>query len=569
MSTLDWWVLAGALASFVLYGVWRSRETRDLEGFLAAGRSLPWPMVALSVMATQASAITFLATPGQGFAHGLSFVQFYFGLPLAMVVLCVVFIPVFQRWRVYTAYEYLERRFDGKTRTLAAGLFLLQRGLAAGLTLYAPALVLSVLLGWNLHLTCALLGGLVVLYTTLGGSRAVSHTQVVQFSIIMATMAVAFAIIVRALPAGTSFGDALALADRAGKLNAVNLEFDPNSRYNVWSGLIGGFFLQLAYFGTDQSQVGRYLGGASVRESRLGLLFNGAFKIPMQFFILLLGVLVWVFYQFAPQPAFHDPAAVARARTGATAEAWSFAEHHFAVAQRDQARASQAWIEARRTGDAVAQRAADAALAEAAERTQARRSAAVDVIRRSSPTSEANDTNYVFLTFVLAHLPMGLVGLVLAAVFAASMNSTSAELNALASTTVVDVVRRIPAAPKSDRALVAWSRGATLFWTGFAVLFAEYASRLGTLIEAVNILGSLFYGVILGIFLTAFLARRVTGTPVFVAAIAAELVLLALFKFSKIAFLWYNPIGALVTLGLAVVLSHVIPGGRRTIPTEV
>ncbi len=563
MSPLDWGVLVATLAAFVLYGVWRSRGTRDMDGFVTSGRSLPWPMVALSVMATQASAITFLAGPGQGFAAGLSFVQFYLGLPLAMVVLCIAFIPVFQRWRVYTAYEYLERRFDGKTRSLAAALFLLQRGLAAGLTLYAPALILSVLLGWNLSLVCALLGGLVVLSITLGGARAVSHTQALQFTIIIATMIVAFVVVLRALPGGTSAVDALALAGHMGRMNALDLEFDPDSRYNLWSGLIGGFFLQLAYFGTDQSQVGRYLGGASVAESRLGLLFNGVFKLPMQFFILMLGVLVFVFYQFTPQPAFFNPALVAKARTGAHAEAWNFAEYHFALAQRDQANATATWLAVRHSGDAAAEEQADRALRDAAERTQARRAAVLDVIRRSAPGADANDTNYVFLSFVLAHLPIGLVGLVLAAVFAASMNSSSAELNALASTTVVDVVRRVPGAPTGERALVAWSRGATVFWTVFAVLFAEYASRLGTLIEAVNILGSLFYGVLLGLFLTAFLAKRVTGTPVFVAAIVAELLLLALFKFSKIAFLWYNPIGAVATLVLAVTLSFVLPGGRR------
>lgn len=563
MSALDWSVLIGALAFFVLYGVWRSREAKDLDGFLAAGRSLPWPMVALSVMATQASAITFLATPGQGFASGLSFVQFYFGLPIAMVVLCVAFIPVFQRWRVYTAYEYLERRFDGKTRTLAAALFLLQRGLAAGLTLYAPALILSVLLGWDLRFTCALLGALVVVHTTMGGARAVSHTQALQFTIILATMAVAFVVVLRALPAGVSPGDAMAVAGHAGKLNALDLKFDPNSRYNLWSGLVGGFFLQLAYFGTDQSQVGRYLGGASVAQSRLGLLFNGLFKIPMQFFILLLGVLVFAFYQFAPQPAFFNPSLVEKARVGPTAERWAAAEANFGDAQRARADAAGAWLQARRSGDPAARASADAAFEAASARTQASRAAAVDVIRDAAPGGDANDTNYVFLSFVLAHLPIGLVGLVLAAVIAASMNSTSAELNALASTTVVDVVRRVPAAPKSDRALVAWSRGATLFWTVFAVAFAENASRLGTLIEAVNILGSLFYGVILGIFLTAFLAKRVAGTPVFVAAIVAECVLLVLFQSTKIAFLWYNPIGAIVTVVLAVALSYVLPRGRR------
>lgn len=559
MSPLDWGVLAATLAVFVGYGIWRGRGTRNLDGYLAAGRTMPWPMVALSVMATQASAVTFLATPGQGYAGGLSFVQFYFGLPLAMVVLCVTAVPIYHRLKVYTAYEYLENRFDAKTRTLASVLFLVQRGLAAGITLYAPALVLSVLLGWDLRLTCALLGALVVLGTTTGGSRAVSHSQALQFAIILGAMAAAFAIVWRSLPHGVTFGDAMTIAGHAGRLNAVDARFDLQSRYNLWSGLIGGLFLQLSYFGTDQSQVGRFLTGASVRQTRLGLLINGMLKVPMQFAILLLGVLVFVFYQFNPPPVFFNPAEVAHVRAGPAAPEWQTTSRRHANAALERAAAARTFVAARHgTGDP---RAAGEALARADANVRVVRDSAVALVRASHPGANPNDTNYVFLTFVLAALPAGLIGLVLAAMFAAAMNSISAELNALASTTIVDVVRRLPFGRRDERTLVLWSRGATLFWAAFAIAFAENASRLGTLVEAVNILGSLFYGVILGIFLTAFFARRVGGTPVFAAAILAELAVIACFRLTSISFLWYNVVGALLTIGLALAFSR-LPGAN-------
>ena len=554
MSPFDWWVLGGVLAAFVLYGLWRSRGERDLTDYLLAGRSMPWQMVALSVMATQASAITFVATPGQGFADGLRFVQFYFGLPLAMIVLCVTAIPIYRRLGVFTAYEYLESRFDGKTRTLAAALFLTQRGLAAGLGIYAPALVLSVLLGWDVRLTCALLGGLVALSTVAGGSRAVSHTQALQFAVILATFGFVAVHVASGLPRGVGLGETTALAGLSGRLNALQLHFDPNDRYNLWSGLIGGFFLQLSYFGTDQSQVGRYLTGRSVSQSRLGLVFNGLVKVPMQLGILSLGVLVFVAYLFTSSPVWFDPAA--RARLSSGPEAAEFREierQHHALETERQARLA-VWLAARKGGDRAGERLAGASVVALQGEETALRGRVSQLIERQDPRASRNDVNYVFLTYVLSSLPIGWIGLVFACVFAASMNSTSAELNALTSSTVVDVVKRIrPGAWASGTEL--WlSRLVTFLWAAFAVAFAESASHLGSLVEAVNLLGSLFYGTILGIFLTAFYLRKVGGMAVFVGALVAEAAVLACFRFTRISFLWYNVVGCVLVALVALLV---------------
>ncbi len=558
IRTADAWVLVAALAALVAYGLAKARGTRDLQGFLLAGRSMPWPMVALSVMATQASAVTFMATPGQGYVGGLSFVQFYFGLPLAMVVLCATLVPLYQKLRVRTAYEFLEQRFDGKTRTLAAGLFLVQRGLAAGITLYAPALVLSVILGWDIGLTCALLGALVVGTIVIGGSQAVAQAHALQFCIIIGTMVLAFVLVLRALPDGMGFGDALAMAGSAGKLNAVDMKFDPTSRYNVWAGLLGGFFLQLSYFGTDQSQVGRILTAHSDRDSRLGLLLNGLLKIPMQFAILLLGVLVFVAWRFEPAPVFFNPAEVAKVAAGEHAAEWRAAETDW--------RASRAVLATSLVAERAAVRAHDDAAAAAARGTartadstaNAARGRAIAWIKATDGNANTNDTNYIFVVYVLTHLPVGVVGLVLAAIFAASMNSTMSELNALASTTVVDVVQRLPwRVPEG--ALLGWSRAATLFWTVFAIGFAQFAGRLGSLVEAVNIMGSLFYGAILGIFLTGFFVKRAGGHAVFIAALAGEAAVILCWKLTPLSFLWWNLVGCVLTVGLAVLLAPLFP----------
>lgn len=561
IRALDLVVLLATLVGFVLYGVWRARGTRDLSGFLVAGRSMPWPMVVLSVMATQASAITFMATPGQGYVAGLSFVQFYFGLPLAMVVLTATLVPLYQRYGVSTAYEYLERRFDGNARTLAAVLFLVQRGLAAGITLYAPALVLSVILGWSVGTTAAVLGLLVAGTIVLGGSRAVAHAHALQFIVIMGAMGLAFVLVLRGLPEGLGFGDALAVAGAAGRMRAVDVTFDPASRYNLWAGLLGGFFLQLAYFGTDQSQVGRILTAGSERESRLGLLCNGLLKVPMQAAILLLGVLVFVAYRFEPAPLSFDPSAQARALAGPQAAVWREADDTWRRERAELATQLRAERRAAHAGDAVARARALEAARGAEARAEAARARAQQALVASGPGANPNDTNHIFLHYVLTHLPVGVVGLLLAAIFAAAMNATMSELNALASTTVVDVLQRLPWRP-AEGALLGWSRAATAFWTMAAVVFAQFVGRLGSLVEAVNIMGSLFYGTILGMFVTGFMVRHAHGRAVVLAALVAEGVVIACWKFTALSFLWWNLIGCVVTVVLAALISHLWPMAR-------
>jgi len=551
VTPLDWVVLATWLAFAVAYGVWRGGRPHDAEGYLLAGKAMRWPTVALSIMATQASAITFLSTPGQAYADGMRFVQFYLGLPLAMIVLSVTAVPLYHRLKVFTAYEFLERRFDAKTRTLTAALFLTQRGLAAGLTIYAPSLILSVILGWDIGITIAVIGGLVVIFTTSGGTRAVSRTHVLQASVILAGMAAVFVALVAQLPADISLLDAVRVAGKAGKLEAINTSFDLRDRYTLWSGLLGGFFLMLSYFGTDQSQVQRYLAGASVRESRMGLLLNGLLKVPMQFVILFVGACVFAFYQFARPPVFFNPVEVAKVRASAQSERFADAEARYAGALAEREARARELAFALRSADGAARDVATAEFRRASAAAEAVRRDAVGLITATDPGANASDTNYVFLTFVVSRVPAGLVGLMLAAVFAASMNSTSAELNALAATTVVDGYRRFVRPEASERQVVRVSRWATVVWGGFAIAFAESASRLGSLVEAVNILGSLFYGTILGVFLVAFYLRRVSGTATFAAAIVAEAAVIACFLLTPISFLWYNVVGCLVVVLVA------------------
>ncbi|HET9950508.1 MAG TPA: sodium:solute symporter [Candidatus Eisenbacteria bacterium] len=572
MTLLDWGVLVASLVGIVLYGLWRGRENRDLGGYLLADRTMRWPTIALSIMATQASAITFLSTPGQGFADGMRFVQFYFGLPIAMIVLAATAVPIYHRLKVFTAYEYLEKRFDVKTRTLAATLFLVQRGLAAGLTIYAPSLILSVLLGWNLAVTNLVTGALVIVYTASGGSKAVNHTQFLQMMIIFLGFGVALVYILGSLPGGISLGDAIVVAGKMGKLNAVDYSFDLRNRYNFWSGLIGGFFVALSYFGTDQSQVGRYLTGRSIAESRTGLLANGIVKIPMQFAILFLGAMVFVFYLFSAPPVFFNPVEVERVRAGSHGAEFRGIEERYAAASEARRTRAVAFVEARRAGDPAAAAAAEEALREADAGAGAARREAIEVIEKSDPAAQTSDTNYVFLSFVLRHLPAGIVGLVLAAIFAASMSSTSAELNSLSSTTSVDFYKRfVERTPDdADRATarrdVLVSKGATVVWGAFAIAFAEYASRLGSLIEAVNILGSLVYGTILGIFVVGFYLKRVGGTAVFAAAIVSEAAVIACFLFTDISFLWYNVVGCLGVILLASLLAAGGLGAKKPAP---
>ncbi len=558
MNWIDWAVLIASLVFIVTYGVWKSRGSRDIKGYLLADRDMRWYIITLSVMATQASAITFLSTPGQAYVDGMRFVQFYLGLPAAMVVLSITVVPIYHRLKVYTAYEYLERRFDLKTRELAAGLFLIQRGLAAGLTIYAPAIILSSLLGWNIYLTIQVIGVLVIIYTTSGGTRAVSKTQMLQMGVILAGMLGAFFMVLHLLPTGVTFTDALFVAGKMGRLNAIDFSFELGNRYNFWSGLIGGFFLALSYFGTDQSQVQRYLAGKSVPHSRLGLLANGLVKVPMQFFILLIGALVFVFYQFVKPPLYFNHVAAQEVRQGSRGQDFRLVEEKYQAALEEKMAAVSELVSGRREADIGGLTRQVKKLRSAEQKVSGLRKEGIDILRQSSGNPDATDTNYIFLYFVINYLPVGLVGLVIAAIVAASMSSTSSELNALASTTVVDVYRRLLKPNQSKRHYLIASKVTTAAWGIFAILFAQYANRLGTLVEAVNILGSLFYGTILGIFLVAFYLKSVSGTACFYAALAAELGVLFCFFFTDISYLWYNVVGCLLVILLSLALNRLL-----------
>jgi len=557
MHPIDWALLIASLVFIVVYGVWRGRGSRDITGYLLADKSMRWPTILLSVMATQASAITFLSTPGQAYVDGMRFVQFYFGLPLAMIVLSITIIPVYHRLKVYTAYEYLETRFDVKTRTLAAILFLVQRGLAAGLTIYAPAIILSSLLGWSLFWTNLFMGGLVIIYTASGGNKAVSRTHLMQMIIIFVGMIAAFFTILLLFPKSVSFSDALGIARAMGRLNTIDLSFSLNDRYTLWSGLLGGFFLQLSYFGTDQSQVARYLTGSSVTQSRLGLLFNGLLKVPMQFFILLLGVMVLVFFQFQPPPIFFNKPQLQQARMSPSGGTLTILEGKYSLAFAEKQGLLHDWLAARHGGDGGRARTLESGFLAADAKMTRIRQQAIGVMQKEMPGMDASDTNYIFLHFALGFLPVGLVGLVMAAIIAASMSSTAAELNSLASTSAVDIYRRL-LRPHASRDRMLWqSRWLTVLWGVFAVTFAEYAARLGSLIEAVNILGSLFYGTILGIFLVAFFMKYVSGDAVFYSAILAEILVAGCFLFSSMSFLWYNVVGCLGVVVISWILTQI------------
>ncbi|GLH74165.1 hypothetical protein GETHLI_26670 [Geothrix limicola] len=567
MSRLDWFVLCGALLFVVLWGLYKGRGAQTGDSYIGGGRDHRWWLIGLSIMATQASAITFLSTPGLAYVDGMRFVQFYFGMPLAAVVLSVTIIPLYHRLKVSTAYEILEARFDLKTRLLAAILFLFQRGLAVGLTIFAPALVLSVLLGWSLHANILLVGTLVMVYTVTGGTKAVAWAHTSQMVIIACGMLLAGFMTAHRLPAHVTFGDALHVAGGLGRLNVIDTHFDPNNRYNLWSGLIGGFFLMLSYFGTDQSQVQRYLAGSSVTQSRLGLLLNSMIKVPMQFLILLLGALVFVFYQFHTPPLFFNPGPVKQVMAGPDAAAYRALEADFAKARADQSLKAEAYVQARHGGDAALTAATKLQLQQAQADSETVRRKGVALIEKANPGTNPSDTNYIFLAYVLSSLPVGLVGLVIAAVFSGSMSSMSGEISALGATTVVDLWRRLIGGSQGQREV--WvGRIATFAWGCFAMAFAEYAARLGSLIEAVNILGSLFYGTILGIFITAFYVKRVQGGAAFWAAIVAEAGVLACFKFTSISFLWYNLIGCVAVVALAWIFSLTQPASATLAPTE-
>ena len=553
MKPVDWAILVLSVVGIVIYGVWKGRGSKDLEGYLMADRSLPWYAVALSVMATQASAITFLSAPGQTFVDGMRYVQTYLGLPIAMVILSMTAIPLYHRLRVFTAYEFLESRFDLKTRSLAAGLFLIQRGVAAGLTIFAPALILSAILGWSLTLTNIGVGTVVIIYTALGGSRAVSWTQFYQMLVITFGMIAAFFMVLYLLPKDVSLLDATHVAGAMGRLNVIDLNFDLTSRYNIWSGFIGGCFLALSYFGTDQSQVQRYITARSVGQSRRGLLFNGLMKIPMQFFMFFLGAMVFVFYLYNPPPIFFNEGQVENTRAVAGSELTAL-ESQYEEAFEVRRKEVDGLLAAMTRGDTAAETVARGRVAGADEEMSRIRSEAVGVMQRHDPGMDPSDTNYVFLAFIVGYLPTGLVGLLIAAILFASMSSTSSELNALTSTTVIDIYKRLLKKEASDRHYLWVSKILTVLWGIWAITTAQFASRLGSLIEAVNILGSLFYGTILGIFLLAFYFRKTPGTAVFLGAIFAETAVLILFQFAEIAWLWWNVIGCGLCVGMALLL---------------
>jgi SSS family solute:Na+ symporter len=555
MSPIDWIVLLSTLVFITVYGIYKSRGNKNIEGYLLGDKSMPWYTIGLSIMATQASAITFLSAPGQAFTDGMRFLQFYFGLPLAMIVLCVTAVPLFHKMKIYTAYEYLENRFDYKTRALGAFLFLIQRGLAAGLTIYAPAIILSSLLGWDIYWTNIFIGGIVVVYTVAGGTKAVSYTQLGQMAIIFSGIILAAILIFQMLP-GISFKEVVTIAGKTGKMNLVDFSFDSNSKYNIWSGLIGGFFLALAYFGTDQSQVGRYLGGKSIAESRLGLLFNGLVKIPMQLFILFIGAMLYVFYIFQPQPVFFNKVETEKVMASPYAEQFHSVQSEFNEVRETKQQTTLSMIDAIRSNNDAAADVHAMQLKQQNQRADELRAEAKTIIKASDPNAETNDTNYIFLRFVTDHLPAGIIGLLIAVIFAASMSSTSSELNALASTSIVDIYKRSLAKDKTETHYLTASKWATVIWGVYAIGVAQFASQLGSLIEAVNVLGSLFYGTILGIFLTGFYIKRVDGLSVFLAAIIAEVVVIWCYNYTDISFLWYNLVGCVLVTGLALLFSY-------------
>tara|TARA_B100000780_G_scaffold64097_1_gene41851 strand:+ start:852 stop:2528 length:1677 start_codon:yes stop_codon:yes gene_type:complete len=556
MQILDWIILIVTLSFIVLYGVWKNNSHKDIKEYLKGGNEARWWTVGLSVMATQASAITFLSTPGQAFHDGMGFVQFYFGLPFAMLIICLFFIPVYHRLKVYTAYEFLEERFDLRVRTFTALLFLIQRGLAAGITIYAPAIILSVVLGWNLKILVFLVGILVITYTMIGGTKAVNVTQKQQMFIIFLGMFLAFGFIINRFPEGIGFSEALTLAGNAGKLNVLDFSFDLNSRYTFWSGITGGLFLALSYFGTDQSQVQRYLSGKSLKESQMGLIMNGILKIPMQFFILLVGVMVFIFYQFEYSPINFNPKAIIAVQNSTQSQAFKSLENENIITQEQ---LKNALLKTKFQNSETLQQ----EIKRLTKIEKEQREIAKKMILQADSSQETNDKDYVFISFILNYLPTGLIGLLLAVIFSAAMSSTASELNALAATTTVDLYQR-NIKDKSPKHYVNASKSFTLIWGIIAILFASVGNLFENLIQLVNIIGSIFYGTILGIFLIAIFIKSIMGKAVFWAAVFSEGFILYLFYQDAVSFLWLNVIGAILTVLLGFMLQEIISNKTTT-----
>jgi SSS family transporter len=566
MSTIDWFVLVFTLMLIIIYGIYKSRSSRDLDGYFRSNQSLSWSLVLLSIMGTQASAITFLSAPGQAYTDGMRFVQYYFGLPLAMIVICIFFVPLFHKLNLYTAYEFLENRFDKRTRTLTSVLFLVSRGLSTGISIYAPSIILSSLLGWNIYYTTILMGGLLIIYTVSGGARAVAYTQQLQFIIIIIGLFLSGFLIVRMFPENTGFIDAMHMSGKLHKLNVItsgfkNGAFDWTDKYNIWSGLIGGFFLALSYFGTDQSQVGRYLTAKSLRESRIGLLMNGLVKIPMQFFILLIGVLLFSFYQFYKAPVFFNEVQLDKLRNSSVySDSLIQLETQYGLLIDKKQESIHQYGLARESGSEKEQAARIEEASDLIHQSDRLRKKVGSWISSPEIRGDSNDTNYIFLRFVLDYLPKGLVGLLIAIIFLAAWGSIAAALNSLASSTIIDLHKNHSGVIRTDEEEFRLSRLYTLVWGIFCVGVACFAFNIGnSLIEAVNILGSLFYGTILGIFLTAFWLIQVQGRAIFYAIVLAQTIVFLLFKFTPISFLWYNVIGCILVMGLGLMFSIFLP----------
>lgn len=549
MRPLDWVVMFAWLAFIVGYGLYRGRGSNTVDGFLLAHRSMPWYAMGLSIMATQASAVTFISTTGQSYTDGMRFVQLYLGLPLAMVVLSATAVPIFHRAKVYTAYEYLEQRFDMKTRALVSAIFLIQRGLAAGLSLYAPSLVLSVILGWPDRGTTVLMGLLIVTYTAFGGNKAVTWADVQQMLLISCALVLALFMAVHLMPKNISWANAISLAGAAGRLNAIDLHFNWDDRYNLWSGVIGGMFLALAYFGCDQSQVQRYLTGKSIAQSRLSLIFNAMAKLPMQFFILFIGAMVFVLFIFDKPPLLFQPVDLKKVQTDARYPA---VQKRYDEAFDKRKQAAEDYLAADRSGSAAGREASRKDFASAEAELNAAHSAGEQLVSK-----DFNDTNFIFLSFVTQYLPVGAVGLIIAVIFTAAMSSTSGEINSLAAVTVIDLYQRHIRKEASDRHYLNASRWATLFWGIYAIGFAQYGSNFGALVEAVNIIGSLFYGGLLGVFVLAFFFKSVGPNGAFWGVVAGEAAIFAAFLFTKISFLWYNVVGCVVVIAAGLLVSRV------------
>ena len=554
MSALDWIVLFGTLIMIVSYGVYKTRGSKNIESYLKGDNSMKWWTIGLSIMATQASAITFLSTPGQAYESGMGFIQFYFGLPLAMIILSIWVLPIYYKLKVYTAYEYLESRFDLKTRILGAFLFLIQRGLAAGITIYAPAIILSSILGWPLVYTTVIIGSLVIIYTVSGGTKAVSQTQKHQMIIMMGGMIVAGLFVVKLLPEDIGIVEATKLAGHLGKLELINTEVDLENRYTLWTGLLGGLFVALSYFGTDQSQVARYLSGKSLTESRLGLMFNGLLKIPMQFIILFIGALVFVFYQFNQAPVFFNEAAKDEVYLNEEQK-----EKYQAVEQQysDLFEEKRKQVHLLSTAEGKEVERLKQKISGIHDQEEQLRDEAKGIIKDTNEDLETTDTDYVFITFVMENLPKGIVGLLLAVIFSAAMSSTASELNALASTSIIDIYKRNIYQNGSEKHYLIASKLFTLFWGLVAVFFATFAGLLDNLIQAVNILGSIFYGTILGIFLSGFFIKYIKGNAVFIGAVIAQIVVLYFYFFSDMAYLWFNLIGCGIVILSGLLFQYV------------